>query len=207
MANAPCLVHEPRNGPYLCISSGGLAETELQIFQWGDGQRGMWPVWCEGKTALQGSNREEILGWHTVKETQGHRDSNHCTRTSSPKKEGQYIKRRQPALATYKSQCIWWTTIVSPSLHNYIIKWDHRSIQYHQFIQHQHLVPVQVAQDRIHNYFPCATTHSHLPPSQTIVWQFVTQGRSKFLIQNYPFSAFIKLLQIQIPIFQHTFCF
>ena len=47
----------------------------------------------EGKTALQGFNREEILGWYAVKETQGHRDSNHHTRTSSPKKEGQYLKK------------------------------------------------------------------------------------------------------------------
>ena len=94
---------------------------------------------------------------------QGHQDSNHCTRTSSLKKEGQHLK------TTYidNTQIIVHTvqkTIVSLSLHSHIINLDHHSNLYHQFIQHQHLVPVQVAQDEIHNYFPCATTRSHLSP-------------------------------------------
>ena len=79
-------------------------------------------------------------------------------------KEGRPIHNKK---TTHKT-CIWWTTIVSLSLHNYINEWDHCSILYHQFIQHQHPVPVQVVQDGIHNYVPCATTHSHLPPSQTM---------------------------------------
>ena len=170
LPHTKCTVLGPwaKERPHPCISSGSLVETELQVLQWGDGQRGMWPVQGEGKTALQGLNREEILGWYAVKETQGHRYSNHHTRTSSPKKEGQYL-RRQPTSATYKSWCIRQKTIVSPSLHNYIIKWDHRSTSYHQFIQHQHLVPVQAAQDGICNYFPCATTCSHLPPPEPCV--------------------------------------
>ena len=138
----------------------------------------------------------------------------HSQRNTRPQRQQPLHKNLQPKerrpihnkKTTHKT-CIWQTTIVSPSLHNYIIKWDHCSILYHQFIQHQHPVPVQAAQDGIHNYVPCATTHSHLPPLPNHVWQFVTQGRSKFLIQNYPFSAFIKLLQVQIPIFWHTFHF
>ena len=71
----------------------------------------MQPVQGEGKTALQGLNREEILGWYAVEETQGHRDSNHCTRTSSPKKEGQYLKKTtyigdiQVMVHTVKNHC------------------------------------------------------------------------------------------------------
>ena len=92
-SNTLYLAHEPRNGPTHVLAAAVWLKLNHKYFNEGDGQRGMQPVQGEGKTALQGSNREEILGWYTVEETQGHRDSNHHTRTSSPKKEGQYLKK------------------------------------------------------------------------------------------------------------------
>ena len=71
----------------------------------------------EGKTTFQSANREEVSWCYAGEEMQGHRDNDHCTRTSSPKKEDQHLKK------TYNddiSRCIWQKTIVSPSLHKYI---------------------------------------------------------------------------------------
>ena len=156
----------------------------------------MRPVQGEGKTALQGFNREEILGWYAVKETQGHRDSNHHTRTSSLKKEGQYLKKTtyigdiQVMVHMVKNHC----KSVPAQLHHQV-----RSSAPHIIDSSGIRTLFQYRQHKTGfiTMSPCATTHSHLPPSPNHVWQFVTQGRSKLLIQNCPFLAFIKLLQIQ----------
>ena len=165
----------------------------------------MRPVQGEGKTALQGFNREEILGWCTVKETQGHRDSSHCTRTSSPKKEGQYLKKTtyisdiQVMVHTVKNHC----KSVPAQLHHQVRSSAPRIIDSSSIST--------LFQYRWHKTGFITTSPVQPPiaafPLLNHVWQFVAQGRSKFLIQNCPFLAFIKLLQVQIPIFRHTFCF
>ena len=193
--------------PYPCISSSGLVETELQILQWGDGQRGMWPVRSEGKTALQGFNREEILGWYTVKEMQGHGDSNHHTRTSSPKKEGQYLKE--------------------DNLH----RWHTSHSAYGKKI-HCKSVPAQL-HHQVRSSAPCIINSSSIstlfqyrwhkmgfittspvqppiatfPPSQTMCDSLSHKIDPNSLFKIIHFSAFIKLLQVQIPTFRHTFHF
>ena len=52
------------------------------------------------------------------------------------------------------------------------------------------------------NYFPCATTCSCLPPPpEPCVTVFVTQGRSKFLIQNCPFRLLLNFSKSKFPFF------
>ena len=94
-AHIKCTMLGPqaKERPHLCISSGSLVKAEPQILQQGDSQGGVRLVQGEGKTALQSPNKEEVSGWYTGEETQGHRDSNHHTRTSSLKKEGKYLRK------------------------------------------------------------------------------------------------------------------
>ena len=137
---------------------------------------------------------------------QGHRDSNHHTRTSSLKKEGQCLRKTthtgdiQIMVHTVKNHC----KSIPAQLHHqvkssapYIINSSSIST----------LFPVQVAQGGIHNYFPCATTHSCLSPLPNHVQQFVTQGRFQFLIQNCLFWLLLNFYKSKFPIFWHTFCF
>ena len=149
--------------PYLCTSSGSLAETEPQIFQWGYSQRGMQPVWLWGQNSSPGF-------WQGGNTWVARSQRNARPQRQQPPHKNPQPKERRPIhnkKTTHKT-CIWWTTIISPSLHNYIIKWDHCGILYHQFIQHQHPVPVQVAQDRIHNYFPVQPPVAAFPLSRTM---------------------------------------
>ena len=90
--NAPCLAHEPRNSPTCVLAVAVWLKLNRKYFNEGTAKEACDRFKVRAKQLSRVLNREEILGWYTVKETQGHRDSNHCTRTSSPKKEGQYLK-------------------------------------------------------------------------------------------------------------------
>ena len=137
---------------------------------------------------------------------QGHRDHNHRTRTSSPKKEGQCLRETTPHISniqitvhTVKNNC----KSIPAQLHHQVRSSAPHSINPSSIST---LFPVQAAQDGICNYFPCATTHSHLSPLPNHVQQFVTQGRSKFLIQNCPFQFLLNFYKSKIPIFSaHPF--
>ena len=199
--NTPCLAHEPKNGPTRTASGSSLVKTEPQILQWGDGQRSVWQVRGEGKTALQSANREEVSWWYTSEEMQGHRDSNHHRRTSSLKKEGRHLKTNLTTM-TYRSQCLWRKTIVSLSLHKYITA--------------PHIIKSSsictLLQYRWHKTGFIITSPVQPPvaafsPLLNHVWQFATQGRSKFLIQNCPFQLLLNFYKSKFPIFWHTFYF
>ena len=134
---------------------------------------------------------EEVPWWYTSKEMQGHR------RTSSLKKEGRHLKRW-----TYYDntlQCIQRKTIVSPSLH--------KSSQHLISASHPASAPSSStgAQGGIRKLLPLCNHPQPPSPLPNHVWQFVTQGRSKFLIQNCPFWLLLKFSKSKFPFFSILF--
>ena len=90
-SNAPCLAHEPKNGPTCVLAVAVWLKLNRKYFNEGMAKEACNQFKVRAKQLSRVLTGRKYLGY-TGKETQGHRDSDHHTRTSSPKKEGQHLK-------------------------------------------------------------------------------------------------------------------